>query len=188
MIMKINASTRLSSHYYGHAEIFVAQLKAQGYQSVGNGHNSWVLALPNSKEVVKIGSADEADSLSYKWLRWCKTSRNIFAPHILSLTLSRKGFFVATMERLTPASETDIIQFLDTSSLCDILKRSRVVPDRWDFIAPELIPEIRDRNLRSLFKTIYKLGTEYRGRHGLDITLENIMKRGSQLVFVDPVV
>lgn len=132
--------------------------------------------------MVKVGLA-KPDSQGYEWLEWCHSHRNVWAPRVYSideldteLPAGKKGrMFVAFMERLDKADPKIVRRFFaDRAGLFPQLERSF-----WGF-NPEAMKTIKDAELRAVLKAINQF-------EHCDFKLENVMMRGSQIVFSDPV-
>lgn len=153
---------------------------------MGEGHHGIALCVPGTHEILKIGPTDASDSMSYKWLQWVVKNQSAWVPKISMLKNSRRGFYLCQMEMLQSATRAQIQHMLDSTGLVHVLAPSKRVPDRWDLVDAEALTQVTDKALRKTMAYILKMATSWKGRHLLDITEENLMHRGSQIVFVDP--
>jgi hypothetical protein len=191
MTINIQAAARLiEAHrvlaYPYQAESYVNTLLVEGYKIVGEGYHGVALSVPNSPEILKIGPTAVEESMSYVWLQWAIKNQSPWVPKISSLKNSRKGFYICQMERLQHASRSQIQHMLDTTGLSEVLVPSIKVPDRWDLKSATALSDVSDKTLRKTMSYIIKIAGSWKGRHLLDVTEENLMHRGSQIVFVDP--
>lgn len=167
-------------------EDYVKQLEAAGATIVGEGYHSVVLSHPeDATKVIKVSHTDS--SVAYEWLKWCKANPNKYVPLVHSLSkVSRKGYFVAVVERLKPITRPQFLAFLDAEDLNEVLTISKTVHTRWD-IQPDKLATIENKLLRRVMTRIYVLSESMRYVYGQDITVDNILRRGNQIVFNDPV-
>lgn len=150
---------------------------------LGRGATATVFQHPKYSEVVvKVGLA-KPDSEGYEWLQWCKAHLNPWTPQVYSLEeldtvlpTGKKGrMFIAFMERLDKADSRTVRKFFsDHKTVFPRLERSF-----WGF-DPEALKTIKDPKLLAALKAINRY------RH-CDFKLENVMMRGDQIVFSDPV-
>jgi hypothetical protein len=164
-------------------EDFNAYLKRLAVRKLGRGATATVFQHPTlSDVVVKVGLA-KPDSQGYEWLQWCHKHSNAWAPRVYSimeldteLPAGKKGrMFVAFMERLEKADSVVVRQFFaDNATLFPKLERSF-----WGF-NPGALKTIEDPELRAVLKAINQF-------EHCDFKLENVMMRGTQIVFSDPV-
>lgn len=168
---------------------YIQALVDKGCEILGEGNYGVVLSHPtNPNLVVKIATTEESESYCYEWLKWCKRNPSPYVPRLERLEkVTGKNYFIAEMERLKPATHEQVGKFIEDSGLGQVLQISKKVPVRWD-IHSAAIPDLKDKTLRKLMTLLYTLSTAYRLRHGLDVTAENVMLRGSQFVFTDPIV
>lgn len=169
-------------------EEYIQQMIDSGLKPLGEGNYGTVFPHPTDKKyVIKVSTCDTSESDSYAWLKWCMENPNLYVPHVRSLERVGKQYYIAEMERLKPASHAGLEKFINSSGLNQVLQISKFVPIRWD-MHPQHIDAIQDKVLSRLMKTLHRLSIKHQNRHGLDITAENIMRRGSQFVFSDPIV
>lgn len=150
---------------------------------LGRGATASVFQHPKYSEVVvKVGLA-KPDSEGYEWLHWCRSHLNPWTPQVYSLeeldTVLPEGkegrMFIAFMERLEKADSAVVRRFFaDHATVFPKLERSF-----WGF-DPDALKSIKDKELLSALRAVNRF------KH-CDFKLENVMMRGSQIVFSDPV-
>jgi hypothetical protein len=172
-------------------EVFSDYLKRlidSGIERLGKGGSASVFQHPEfSNIVVKIGLA-KSDSQAYEWLEWCHAHRNPYAPLVYSVgelkaelparyrnSSNPPKMFIAFMERLTPADPKVVRDFF--AQYPDVFPRLEA--RFWGF-RPKNIKNISDKDLAVILRVIDSF------KH-CDFKADNVMLRGNQIVFSDPI-
>lgn len=169
---------------------FIKRLASEGMQIIGQGDFATVFrhsAYP-SDVVVKVSLM--AEEGAYTWLEWCKENPSPYVPKVYSLYRSLfnggagETIFIAFMEKLEPAIDDDVWSFslkndLDVVLLPSMREDSEFI---WD-INSVTLPRVKCGQLRLVLEKIYELTRP----NYSDISVKNVMLRGDQLVFNDPV-
>ena len=176
---------------------YLDRLKSLGIKPLGRGSKGTVFQHPTMPNVaVKVYERDDWDK-SVFWLRWCeKNQKNPYVPKIyrlgklknIELDVSEtkqniNAYHVAFMEKLEKCPRPLVLEtFTRTGALPDVINRVRTF---WDFEDKPKWASITDKNLLQVLKKIKSLsGTD---SNGSDLIDANIMRRGKQIVFSDPV-
>lgn len=164
---------------------FVDQLKKEGYKKLGRGSFALVMGKPGADTVIKI-SYNESDPwpVYAETIRKSKLSDNPWLPKVFSIKRFEDEFgdsyHVAEMERLRPLkSNRQSSQMVDTiegmwNSVTNSNKMALAFIDRQFVAAVKLIDKVIDKH-----------NDDY-NEAWLDLHTGNIMRRGDQYVFTDP--
>jgi hypothetical protein len=164
---------------------YLQRLLDMGIVRVGRGGSASVFQHPKFKNiVVKIG-LEGKQSCVYTWLKWCAANTNRYAPRVyhleeLETSLPRKAkgtprMFICFMEKLTIAEPKVIKAFFKEHDYV-----FAQLEDKFWGIDPDNFKHVEDADLLEVLRTIRRIGYS-------DLKLENIMMRGKQIVFADPV-
>ena len=154
---------------------YIDHLDAVGVRELGNGYFSRVFQHPKLKDVaVKVVAGDE---MYMKFLRFVmKNQGNPYLPRIYHITRHvSKGstYFIVMMEKLSklPFQKYRVWRKrLGTgNSMCQFEAKLQ-----------HLSVNCEDSHLRKIFKFIYK------NHYYFDLHGNNVMRRGDQIVIVDP--
>lgn len=153
----------------------IARVKSLGWNLIGKGHEALVFANPNKDYIVKlfIPNTNSKDFLKF-------IINNQSNPHVPKLKgkpvkiKSDSPVIMARMERLAPIENDNdpiVSQYLPREKGGDV----------WDLFDPDNASWIKENNpeLYALIDFINNARSEP------DFHLENIMKRGNTIVFID---
>lgn len=144
--------------------------------------------MPNV--VVKIASTHSSafgKSVAYDWYRWAKAhSSNVWVPRVYNLTkLDIEGhveWYACMMERLNKAPKGALRSLIAKKSLQKVIVYD---PDTMSYdIDKRYLKDIKEQDLKVALEKIERLSREDK----CDLADQNIMLRGKQIVFTDPVV
>lgn len=165
---------------------YLKRLLNMGIDRIGKGGSASVFQHPKFKNiVVKIG-LEGKQSKVYSWLKWCSTTTNPYAPRVYHLDELEAGppakpksytprMFICFMEKLAPADPKVVKQFFKEHDYVF----AQLEPRFWG-IDPDNFKHVEDKDLLEVLRAIRRIGYS-------DLKLENMMMRGQQIVFVDPV-
>lgn len=168
---------------------YVSRLCADGAEQIGEGDSASVFFNPREAWVVlKIATTGEGNALA--WTKWCYENSTLYTPRVffveeLPFQASwRVAYYRAFIEMLTPATETDVVNFISHHKLGEVIVRINEPsqPSEWA-IHQKHIPTIIEPDLRKVVEKIHELTH----LNFADLSVRNFMMRGAQLVFVDPV-
>lgn len=174
-------------------------------KDIGRGVNGVVYQHPTMPNVVvKVAKAQRGLSVGDKWLAWCKKNQtNPYVPKIYALkklnitpdstdkkwarihnTSGKFTFFICFMEKLAKVSTPEFEEWVHANHLEGALLRDPETKHSFWHVADGSLSSVRDANLRKVLLAARELGK----LSNTDIQPKNCLWRGTQLVFVDPVV
>jgi hypothetical protein len=166
---------------------YLKRLLDMGMERLGKGGFSTVFQHPDHANVVVKVGLETPQSRAYSWLNWCQSVRNRYAPKVHYLNeldtatptnWKRKApprMFIAFLEKLTPADPQVVRAFFKEHDYVF----AQLEPKFWGIDADNF-KFVEDKDLLAVLKTIDRIGYS-------DLKLENVMMRGKQIVFADPV-
>jgi hypothetical protein len=177
------------SRIWRDADHFIDKLQARGYQVLGRGCFSTVLAKPGSEKVIKVNT--QADNWP-DFVLWAAKAgyAGTFAPRLFSLRYIngvQQEFYVAVVERLDATvrdTRNDRVRNLH-SLLRNVLEAGRIERDRAR-ADEQLIEADKMQPGAARFVLEFRLHAEKGGHGRLDLHNENWMYHQGRIVLVDP--
>lgn len=166
---------------------YLKRLIDMGMEKLGKGGFATVFQHPDHENVVVKVGLETPQSRAYSWLKWCQGVSNKYTPKIYYLAeldtqvptnWKRKApprMFICFMEKLTPADPKVVKTFFKENDHVF----AQLEPRFWGIDADNF-KLVDDKALLAVLQAINKIGFS-------DLKLENIMMRGKQIVFADPV-
>lgn len=166
---------------------YLKRLVDMGMERLGMGGFSTVFQHPDHANVVVKVGLETPQSRAYTWLKWCETQRNKYTPKVYFLNeldteqptnWKRKApprMFIAFLEKLTPADPKVVKAFFKEHDYVF----AQLEPTFWGLDADNF-KFVEDKQLLAVVQAIDRIGFS-------DLKLENMMTRGKQIVFADPV-
>lgn len=157
---------------------YIKRLKGMGIEQLGNGFCANVFQHPTMPDIaVKVVEA--TDRQFFKFLHWSKRHYwNSWVPKFYDVTMvdvvNNKGYGIIFLERLEKIGDAEFQLFLEDTLFCT--KKSLTVT-----CLERAVNMVHDDDLRSVLHFILVRSK------GMDLHQGNFMKRGEQIVFVDPV-
>lgn len=148
-------------------------IKEFGFTNYGSGEYGLVFSKPQLPYVVKLFMKDAA---YLKWMDFCKQhSDNPYCPKIRGKVIRITDiFYVIRLEKLEPISTRS-----GWYDLSKILSEPEWALRTWDS-RPSEVPQLKDPHLRQILMFFA------RNKKLLDIHSGNVMRRGDQVVIIDP--
>lgn len=185
---------------------YIKRLLSLGMKRIGRGTTSTVFQHPTVPNlVVKIGrfKRNGRTSMAYDWLMFAQSeSDNPFLPKISHLQVlhdvelnawefNENGaeMYICMMEKLSPATAADVEKMIadygiESCIVRDPNARPGRVQKMWDVTDNKAdIAKIKNHHLRSVIATLDYMSSISNN----DFAVDNLLMRGRQLVFVDPV-
>lgn len=166
---------------------YLQRLIDLGIEKLGKGQHATVFQHPTHPNVVVKVSVEGPKSASYSWLSWSETANNRYAPKVYFLSELKTSapakwryktpprMFIAFLEKLQPADLPTVRAFFKKHDYVFL----KLEPKFWG-IDDDNFEYVEDPDLLASLKAITSMGYS-------DLKSENIMLRGKQIVFVDPV-
>ena len=157
---------------------YVKRLTSMGLEQLGNGFCANVFQHP-TMPTIAVKVVEATDKQFFRYMKWAKEHPwNPWVPQFYDSQLidvvNERGYGIIFLERLERISETEYVEFM-TEQLC--CTSSRVSADS----LREAEAKCHSDDLRSLIHFLLV------SAKSLDLHQGNFLKRGQQIVFVDPV-
>ena len=183
---------------------YCIDLECSGYELIGQGGFGRVFATPSAKHVIKVARKTTNENPD-RWFNYAKAVMGIdnpFFPKVESITMygdyrNLLSFYVARMERLKPLNNneitgiiTDIIQeailrqWRTEKGMCKTILHYGWIDDE-KLIYKSIGGKKKIPDFMDAMRVIKKVKSRYHAED--DIYDANIMRRGRQLVIIDPI-
>lgn len=162
-------------------------VKTLNIKRLGAGAFSHVFQHPEfSNVVVKVYT--NKDRTYARYAQWClRNQGNPYVPQIISITpfesVSGDAYNIVFMEKMTPLSDREFYSWV--KSVAGPQAAKDIKNDEWRNAFNsfrEAMVVSKDENLKKVMRHIFSYGSQK-----FDLHAGNLMKRGSQVVFTDPV-